>query len=102
MSSRAPGQESSGDDILPPPRKVELKSPWVALGGGLTIGALCVMIYASRKGHSDLLQKSMRARVVLQGITVGIMAASSSYVFKDQIKSATGIDMDMINSGKEA
>jgi hypothetical protein len=29
-----------------------------------------------------------------QGVTVGVMAISSGVVFKDQIKAATGIDLD--------
>eukprot|EP00892_Ulva_mutabilis_P009706 jgi/Ulvmu1/7107/UM034_0013.1 len=75
----------SENDILPPPKDVKLKNPWVAVGGAATVGALCTMIYASKKGHANLLQHSMRARVALQGVTVAIMAVSSGAVFQDKI-----------------
>eukprot|EP01025_Chloroclados_australasicus_P004694 TRINITY_DN11221_c0_g1_i1.p4 TRINITY_DN11221_c0_g1~~TRINITY_DN11221_c0_g1_i1.p4 ORF type:complete len:102 (-),score=12.46 TRINITY_DN11221_c0_g1_i1:363-668(-) len=75
-------------DILPPPKEIKMKNPWVAVGCAATIGALCSMIYASRKGHSNMLQQSMRARVALQGVTVGIMVASSGVVMFDEQRQA--------------
>jgi Hypoxia induced protein conserved region len=45
------------------------------------------------QGHKNLLQSSMRARVALQGVTVGIMAISSGITFQDQIKRALGMEV---------
>ncbi|GAQ88877.1 hypoxia-responsive family protein [Klebsormidium nitens] len=52
------------------------RNPWVPAGAFLTAGVLAAGLYAFKKGNTQRSQQLMRARVVAQGVTIAIMAAS--------------------------
>uniref|UniRef100_A0A1D1XFI2 RING-H2 finger protein ATL48 n=1 Tax=Anthurium amnicola TaxID=1678845 RepID=A0A1D1XFI2_9ARAE len=54
-------------------RKKPVKNPLVPVGALLTAGVLTAGLISFRQGNSQLGQKLMRARVVVQGATVALM-----------------------------
>ncbi|KAG0480047.1 hypothetical protein HPP92_010907 [Vanilla planifolia] len=62
-----------------------VKNPLVPIGALLTAGVLTVGLISFRRGDSQLGQKLMRARVVVQGATVALMVGSA-YYYGEQTK----------------
>ncbi|KAJ8599264.1 hypothetical protein CTAYLR_006772, partial [Chrysophaeum taylorii] len=58
------------------------KDPLVPLGCAATLTCLCAGLYAFLKGHANLSQKLMRARVVAQAATVAVFLSGSLAVSK--------------------
>ncbi|KAG0471906.1 hypothetical protein HPP92_016452 [Vanilla planifolia] len=65
--------------------KKRVKNPLVPIGALLTAGVLTFGLVSFRQGNSQLGQKLMRARVVVQGATVALMVGSAGY-YGEQIK----------------
>ncbi|XP_048445391.1 uncharacterized protein LOC125479712 [Pyrus x bretschneideri] len=59
--------------------KKRVRNPWVPVGAMLTAGVLTAGLISFRQGNSQLGQKLMRARVVVQGATVALMVGSAYY-----------------------
>ncbi|KAJ8461319.1 hypothetical protein OPV22_034245 [Ensete ventricosum] len=59
--------------------KKPIKNPLVPVGALMTAGVLTAGLVSFRQGNSQLGQKLMRARVVLQGATVALMVGSAYY-----------------------
>ncbi|KAG1364063.1 RING-H2 finger protein ATL48 [Cocos nucifera] len=60
-------------------QKKRVKNPLVPVGALLTAGVLTAGLISFRQGNSQLGQKLMRARVVVQGATVALMVGSAYY-----------------------
>ncbi|XP_042501234.1 RING-H2 finger protein ATL48-like [Macadamia integrifolia] len=60
-------------------QKKRVKNPFVPIGAILTAGVLTAGLISFRQGNSHLGQKLMRARVVVQGATVGLMVGTAYY-----------------------
>lgn len=65
------------DDLFPGKKRV--KNPFVPIGAFLTAGVLTAGLISFRQGNSQLGQKLMRARVVVQGATVALMVGTAYY-----------------------
>ncbi|KAK6924880.1 Hypoxia induced protein, domain [Dillenia turbinata] len=63
--------ESNVEELFEPNKRV--KNPLVPIGALLTAGVLTAGLISFRQGNSQLGQKLMRARVVVQGATVALM-----------------------------
>ncbi|KAL1824607.1 hypothetical protein DCAR_0312687 [Daucus carota subsp. sativus] len=61
------------------PEKKRVKNPFVPIGALLTAGVLTAGLISFRQGNSQLGQKLMRARVVVQGATVALMVGTAYY-----------------------
>ncbi|XP_010271994.1 PREDICTED: RING-H2 finger protein ATL48-like [Nelumbo nucifera] len=59
--------------------KKRTKNPFVPIGALLTAGVLTAGLISFRQGNSQLGQKLMRARVVVQGATVALMVGTAYY-----------------------
>ncbi|GAA0145753.1 hypothetical protein Leryth_006890 [Lithospermum erythrorhizon] len=59
--------------------KKRIKNPFVPIGALITAGVLTAGLVSFKKGNSNLGQKLMRARVVVQGATVALMFGSAYY-----------------------
>ncbi|WOK96393.1 RING-H2 finger protein ATL48-like isoform X1 [Canna indica] len=59
--------------------KKPVKNPLVPIGALITAGVLTAGLVSFRQGNSQLGQKLMRARVVVQGATVALMVGSAYY-----------------------
>ncbi|KAI3981492.1 hypothetical protein MKX01_007419 [Papaver californicum] len=60
-------------------QKKRVKNPFVPLGALITAGVLTAGLISFKKGNSEMGQKLMRARVVIQGATVALMVGSAYY-----------------------
>ncbi|URE11919.1 RING-H2 finger protein [Musa troglodytarum] len=60
-------------------RKKPVKNPLVPVGALITAGVLTAGLISFRQGNSQLGQKLMRARVVVQGATVALMVGSAYF-----------------------
>ncbi|XP_026661593.1 RING-H2 finger protein ATL48-like [Phoenix dactylifera] len=60
-------------------QKKPVRNPLVPVGALLTAGVLTAGLISFRQGNSQLGQKLMRARVVVQGATVALMVGSAYY-----------------------
>mmetsp|Transcript_16035 Transcript_16035/g.34703 ORF Transcript_16035/g.34703 Transcript_16035/m.34703 type:complete len:124 (+) Transcript_16035:18-389(+) len=61
-------------------KQVWKKNPFVFLGALSTVGILAVGLYAMKTGNARLSQRMMRARLLAQGGTVGLLIASTLYL----------------------
>ncbi|KAL5725240.1 RING-H2 finger protein atl48 [Ranunculus cassubicifolius] len=80
MSSSTSSESSSSseiEDIFQSKKRV--KNPFVPIGALLTAGVLTAGLISFRQGNSQLGQKLMRARVVVQGATVALMVGTAYY-----------------------
>ncbi|CAN0890251.1 RING-H2 finger protein ATL48 [Linum grandiflorum] len=59
--------------------KKRVRNPFVPLGALATAGVLTAGLVSFRRGNSQLGQKLMRARVVVQGATVALMVGTAFY-----------------------
>ncbi|KAK9926926.1 hypothetical protein M0R45_024134 [Rubus argutus] len=59
--------------------KKRVRNPFVPVGAFLTAGVLTAGLISFKKGNSELGQKLMRARVVVQGATVALMVGTAYY-----------------------
>ncbi|XP_021718977.1 RING-H2 finger protein ATL48-like [Chenopodium quinoa] len=69
--------EPNIDDLFE--SKKRIRNPLVPIGALLTAGVLTAGLISFRQGNSQLGQKLMRARVVVQGATVALMVGTASY-----------------------
>ncbi|ERM99530.1 hypothetical protein AMTRI_Chr10g230780 [Amborella trichopoda] len=60
-------------------QKKRVRNPLVPIGALLTAGVLTAGLVSFRQGNSQLGQKLMRARVVVQGATVALMVGTAYY-----------------------
>ncbi|PIA40432.1 hypothetical protein AQUCO_02500259v1 [Aquilegia coerulea] len=60
-------------------QKKRIKNPFVPIGALITAGVLTAGLISFRQGNSQLGQKLMRARVVVQGATVALMVGTAYY-----------------------
>ncbi|XP_058733533.1 RING-H2 finger protein ATL48-like [Vicia villosa] len=72
MGSSEPGFE----DFLQDKKR---RNPFVPVGAFITAGVLTAGLISFRQGNSQLGQKLMRARVVVQGATVALMVGTAYY-----------------------
>ncbi|KAE8124178.1 hypothetical protein FH972_019085 [Carpinus fangiana] len=61
------------------PEKKRVRNPLVPVGALITAGVLTAGLISFRQGNSQLGQKLMRARVVVQGATVALMVGTAYY-----------------------
>ncbi|KAK1310212.1 RING-H2 finger protein ATL48 [Acorus calamus] len=73
--------------------KKTVKNPLVPIGALLTAGVLTAGIISFKHGNSQLGQKLMRARVVVQGATVALMVGSA-YYYGDNITGTRKRNLD--------
>ncbi|CAK8563062.1 unnamed protein product [Lathyrus sativus] len=73
MGSSEPGF----DDFLQDKKRA--RNPFVPVGAFITAGVLTAGLISFRQGNSQLGQKLMRARVVVQGATVALMVGTTYY-----------------------
>ncbi|CAJ1943915.1 unnamed protein product [Sphenostylis stenocarpa] len=59
--------------------KKRVRNPFVPIGALVTAGVLTAGLISFRQGNSQLGQKLMRARVVVQGATVALMVGTAFY-----------------------
>ncbi|XP_062169464.1 RING-H2 finger protein ATL48-like [Alnus glutinosa] len=59
--------------------KKRARNPLVPVGALITAGVLTAGLISFRQGNSQLGQKLMRARVVVQGATVALMVGTAYY-----------------------
>ncbi|KAH6759348.1 hypoxia-responsive family protein / zinc finger RING family protein [Perilla frutescens var. hirtella] len=59
--------------------KKRVRNPLVPIGALMTAGVLTAGLISFRRGNSQLGQKLMRARVVVQGATVALMVGTAYY-----------------------
>nr|KYP56278.1 RING-H2 finger protein ATL3I [Cajanus cajan] len=59
--------------------KKRVRNPLVPIGALVTAGVLTAGLISFRQGNSQLGQKLMRARVVVQGATVALMVGTAFY-----------------------
>ncbi|XP_024174456.1 RING-H2 finger protein ATL48 [Rosa chinensis] len=59
--------------------KKRKRNPFVPVGAFLTAAVLTAGLISFRQGNSQLGQKLMRARVVVQGATVALMVGTAYY-----------------------
>ncbi|CAA0818457.1 RING-H2 finger protein ATL48 [Striga hermonthica] len=59
--------------------KKRVRNPLVPIGAFMTAGVLTAGLISFRQGNSQLGQKLMRARVVVQGATVALMVGTAYY-----------------------
>ncbi|KAK7300397.1 hypothetical protein RJT34_11241 [Clitoria ternatea] len=59
--------------------KKRVRNPLVPIGALITAGVLTAGLISFRQGNSNLGQKLMRARVVVQGATVALMVGTAYY-----------------------
>ncbi|EYU28225.1 hypothetical protein MIMGU_mgv1a0146781mg, partial [Erythranthe guttata] len=59
--------------------KKRVRNPFVPMGAFITAGVLTAGLISFRRGNSQLGQKLMRARVVVQGATVALMVGTAYY-----------------------
>ncbi|KAL9227429.1 hypothetical protein vseg_003118 [Gypsophila vaccaria] len=69
--------EPSIDDLFPDKKRI--RNPLVPIGALLTAGVLTAGLISFRQGNSQLGQRLMRARVVVQGATVALMVGTATY-----------------------
>ncbi|KAF4370392.1 hypothetical protein CsatB_013756 [Cannabis sativa] len=69
--------EADFDDLFVEKKRV--RNPFVPLGAFLTAGVLTAGLISFKRGNSQLGQKLMRARVVVQGGTVALMVGTAYY-----------------------
>ncbi|KAF7806108.1 RING-H2 finger protein ATL48-like [Senna tora] len=69
--------ELSSEDFLEEKKRV--RNPLVPIGALITAGVLTAGLISFRQGNSQLGQKLMRARVVVQGATVVLMVGTAYY-----------------------
>ncbi|KAF5201416.1 Ring-h2 finger protein atl48-like [Thalictrum thalictroides] len=69
--------ETELEDIFE--QKKRIKNPFVPIGALITAGVLTAGLISFRQGNSQLGQKLMRARVVVQGATVALMVGTAYY-----------------------
>ncbi|KAK9278409.1 hypothetical protein L1049_027974 [Liquidambar formosana] len=60
-------------------QKKRVRNPLVPIGALMTAGVLTAGLISFRRGNSQLGQKLMRARVVVQGATVALMVGTAYY-----------------------
>ncbi|KAK9108078.1 hypothetical protein Scep_017799 [Stephania cephalantha] len=60
-------------------QKKRVRNPLVPIGAFITAGVLTAGLISFRQGNSQLGQKLMRARVVVQGATVALMVGTAYY-----------------------
>ncbi|KAM7506643.1 hypothetical protein LguiA_017096 [Lonicera macranthoides] len=60
-------------------QKKRVKNPLIPIGALMTAGVLTAGLISFRQGNSQLGQKLMRARVVVQGATVALMVGTAYY-----------------------
>ncbi|OWM90478.1 RING-H2 finger protein ATL48-like [Punica granatum] len=73
MGEPEPNLEEFFEDKRPP------RNPLVPVGALMTAGVLTAGLISFRQGNSQLGQKLMRARVVVQGATVALMVGTAYY-----------------------
>jgi hypothetical protein len=56
------------------------RSPLVIVGAALTVGVLGAGLFAFKHGNQRVSQQLMRLRVLTQGATVAVMAATSGVI----------------------
>ena len=59
------------------------RNPFVIVGAFATAGVLFAGIAAFRRGNQAMSQNMMKARVMCQGLTVGLMVATSGLIGSD-------------------
>ncbi|XP_057950709.1 RING-H2 finger protein ATL48-like [Malania oleifera] len=59
--------------------KKRVRNPLVPIGALMTAGVLTAGLISFRQGNSQLGQKLMRARVVVQGATVAVMVGTAYF-----------------------
>ncbi|KAL8467320.1 hypothetical protein ACS0TY_036153 [Phlomoides rotata] len=59
--------------------KKRVRNPLVPIGAFMTAGVLTAGLISFKQGNSQLGQKLMRARVVVQGATVALMVGTAYY-----------------------
>ncbi|CAJ2664399.1 RING-H2 finger protein ATL48-like [Trifolium pratense] len=69
--------EPAFEDFLQEKKRV--RNPYVPVGALITAGVLTAGLISFRRGNSQLGQKLMRARVVVQGATVALMVGTAYY-----------------------
>ncbi|XP_020704186.1 RING-H2 finger protein ATL48 [Dendrobium catenatum] len=62
-----------------PDNNKRVKNPLVPIGALITAGVLTAGLMSFKQGNSQLGQKLMRARVLVQGATVALMVGSAYY-----------------------
>ncbi|KAF6159873.1 hypothetical protein GIB67_032957 [Kingdonia uniflora] len=66
-------------------QKKPVKNPFVPIGALMTAGVLAAGLISFKQGNSQLGQKLMRARVLVQGATVALMVGTA-YYYGDNLK----------------
>ncbi|KAL2936027.1 RING-H2 finger protein ATL48 [Bienertia sinuspersici] len=69
--------EPSIEDLFE--QKKRIRNPLVPIGALMTAGVLTAGLISFRQGNSQLGQRLMRARVIVQGATVALMVGTATY-----------------------